>query len=276
MLGKLTKFEFKATARIFVPLYLAVCVTLLFAKGFMLLNDSKIWEQVTNNTVIAASEVMLVLTFFLYGVSIAVAIFLTLFIVLQRFYKNLFGDEGYLMHTLPVSAKSHILSKLIVASVWTLASIIVIWLAISLYADGVGFLKDCAEFFTEMPERAADHKAKTGGNYYIDSIIMTVYSLLFIPLLILGLYFSIALGGIILPKHKIGGSFIGFVVVSVMAQVYISILLMLDNSIANSGTDIFDKYRFLADLTIILIVLIPGSIFFFPTSHIMTKKLNIE
>ena len=40
----------------------------------------------------------------------------------QRFYKNLLGREGYLMHTLPVTETQLILSKLLTSMVWVLCS----------------------------------------------------------------------------------------------------------------------------------------------------------
>lgn len=36
-------------------------------------------------------------------------------LIFQRFYKNLFGDEGYLMHTLPVKSSENLSSKLLIA-----------------------------------------------------------------------------------------------------------------------------------------------------------------
>jgi hypothetical protein len=47
---------------------------------------------------------------------------MTLIVLIQRFYKNLLGDEGYLMFTLPVQSWSHILSKLAVSMLWTVVS----------------------------------------------------------------------------------------------------------------------------------------------------------
>ena len=40
---------------------------------------------------------------------------ITLIIMVQRFYKNLLGDEGYLMFTLPVKTWQNVLNKLIFA-----------------------------------------------------------------------------------------------------------------------------------------------------------------
>lgn len=41
----------------------------------------------------------------------------TAVILIQRFYKNLLGSEGYLMFTLPVTVSQHLFSKTIIAVV---------------------------------------------------------------------------------------------------------------------------------------------------------------
>lgn len=50
---------------------------------------------------------------------------LTIVVTIQRFRKNLLGDEGYLMFTLPVSTSSLILSKCITALIYAVLSFIV-------------------------------------------------------------------------------------------------------------------------------------------------------
>ena len=50
------------------------------------------------------------------GVMMA-AFVVTAVILIQRFYKNLLGSEGYLMFTLPVTVTQHLLSKTIIAVV---------------------------------------------------------------------------------------------------------------------------------------------------------------
>ena len=45
-----------------------------------------------------------------------------------RFYKNLYTDEGYLMHTLPVTPRQLLVSKLTVGSLWSfLVTILTLW-----------------------------------------------------------------------------------------------------------------------------------------------------
>ena len=59
----------------------------------------------TSNKIISAIAVVMAI---MYGMVIIAAFVITLIVIIQRFYKNLLTDEGYLMFTLPVKAHSHI------------------------------------------------------------------------------------------------------------------------------------------------------------------------
>ena len=41
-------------------------------------------------------------------------------VLIVRYYRNLYGDEGYLMNTLPVTPAQHVWAKLICAFLWEL------------------------------------------------------------------------------------------------------------------------------------------------------------
>ena len=117
MLGKLIKYEFKATGRLLIPLYGALIIFAFISKIFMgdfLYNSDSILGNIPQ-----------ILAILIY-VGIMVAIFVvTVFIIIQRYRTNLLCDEGYLMNTIPVKPWKNIASKLIVALVWGIASGIV-------------------------------------------------------------------------------------------------------------------------------------------------------
>ena len=104
MLGKLFKYEVKATARIFLPLYF-VLIVFAIINSFMSFNadDFSLPQFITLTLYI----------FILVGMFVA-----SLIVMIQRFYKNLLSEEGYLMFTLPVKPYKHIISKLIVSVMW--------------------------------------------------------------------------------------------------------------------------------------------------------------
>lgn len=113
MLTKLLKYEFKATARTYGTIYLA----LLFVAGLL-----GFTFRVEND--FTESRVFDVL-FTLYDLLAVALVVVTIITVIQRFTKNLLGREGYLMHTLPVTEAQLVGSKLISSAVWLLASAVV-------------------------------------------------------------------------------------------------------------------------------------------------------
>lgn len=113
MLTKLLKYEFKATARTYGGIYLA----LLFVAGLL-----GFTFRVEND--FTESRVFDVL-FTLYDLLAVALVVVTIITVIHRFTRNLLGREGYLMHTLPVTEAQLVGSKLISSAVWLLASAVV-------------------------------------------------------------------------------------------------------------------------------------------------------
>ncbi len=123
MLGKLLKYEFSATARIFFPIYGLV----LLMAGITRL----IWKMDTESVNIPRMISMSVY------VALLVAMFvITLIVTIQRFYKNLLGDEGYLSFTLPVKVHSQIDAKMLITLLWSVLSVVVSAVSIFLLVMG--------------------------------------------------------------------------------------------------------------------------------------------
>ena len=113
MLGKLLKQDFRATARIILPVYAAVPVLGLFTNLITRLCENQ------NGFLIRAIGA---LVSFVFSLSLIAAVVTTVVLMILRFYRNLMTDEGYLMFTLPVSTTELIFSKLIVSIVWFLGT----------------------------------------------------------------------------------------------------------------------------------------------------------
>ena len=113
MLGKLLKQDFRATARLILPVYAAVPVLGLFTGLITRLceNQSNIWISILGS-----------LVSFVFSLALIAAVVTTVVLMILRFYRNLMTDEGYLMFTLPVSTTELICSKLIVSVVWFLGA----------------------------------------------------------------------------------------------------------------------------------------------------------
>ena len=134
MLGKLLKYECKATARVFLPLYGVLLVLAAINRVFTSIqSENMAIPQVVTTTL-------------LFGFIVAICV-ISFIVILQRFYKNLLGEEGYLMHTLPAPTWQHIFSKLLVAMMWNILTILVVLASCFFW---VGTFQDFARIFAEM------------------------------------------------------------------------------------------------------------------------------
>ena len=114
MLKQLLKYEFKATKRLYFGLYLALALL-----SVVLGVTSRQEHALAHSTSFQNLEVILMIVYVSVILAIAVLCFVN---TIQRFYQNLLGHEGYLMHTLPVNENQLILSKLLTSIVWVLCS----------------------------------------------------------------------------------------------------------------------------------------------------------
>ena len=112
MLGKLMKYEWQATWKLLLPANLLIVVMTFFGCMAVRLNLGDI-----DNDGIVFGAVMILVTYVgsMFVVMIGTAIFL-----IYRFYTSTYGDQGYLLHTLPVDKHHIIIAKVLVSSGWVL------------------------------------------------------------------------------------------------------------------------------------------------------------
>ena len=272
MLGKLLKYEFIATGRIFLPLYAALLIV-SFISSFTL--------QVESAILTAVSVLLLFLAYF--------ALFIiTCFILIQRFYSNLLRDEGYLMFTLPTTPSALIASKLITAGFWCILSIKVGALAmliISRVFVDIGWI--ISEMFANVP-----YVLNYVPVFFI--VLLVILFLVYLALVILHIYFSLAVGQ--LPpfgRYKILGAIVTYIGFSVLMQIVGSALVMGVGAYFNSvafdslifyhpihpfGTELDMVWGVVNSLLVgtIIFHLVFAAGAFIGTSLILKKKLNLE
>lgn len=131
MFGKLLKYEFKATYKWYLILF-AVLAALSILMGITAVSTTTS-SQLQSNYDSSTSVYWALYGFLiLLLVSAASGVYLSnIIITIVRFYKNIFGREGYLTWTLPVTTHQVLLAKLLTAITWSLLCTISLGLSFS-------------------------------------------------------------------------------------------------------------------------------------------------
>ncbi len=275
MLGKLLKYDLKAEYKTYGILYIVLILT-----SFLSLITSKILDNYPKNIVVEVFELIQKLS--IAGIPVlSFAIFIvTLVFSINRFYKNLLKDEGYLMHTLPVSTSQLILSKFIAFFIWSIAAVAVVFLAMSIAAGGFEWINIFAQGYS---------KGFAGVNQQ-DFIKFNIYLIIFIVLTPLAfmshVYLSFAIGQLS-SKNKLGMSVLTFVVIYFVEQIVSTIITLLlpnsnvsfeYNSDIGPTAETIEAFSKLTDYMLIgvIITLLVAAAMYIVSNVILTKKLNLE
>ena len=150
----------------------------------------------------AVIQILLVLLTVSFSVGMLAVGLVTVFAMVQRFRNSLLRDEGYIMHTLPVSIHAHIWAKVIVSGLWYALSSAAFVLASLLVAADAEFVRDMANIFGELLRSLSFESAEM----LAELLGIFVLANIFLSLLI---YASLAVGHS-LPTRKMLWSVLTF------------------------------------------------------------------
>ncbi len=142
MLGRLFKYEIKATSKILVPIYIAfIAITAISRISIEL--------QVDKNSPLYFISDIGFLIFMLSAMTIFVA---TAIVIVWRFYRNTSSDEGYLLFTLPVKTDYIIISEFLCAFLWSIVMsvVVVIGIFLMIFNSNVGGITINFPYFKEF------------------------------------------------------------------------------------------------------------------------------
>ncbi|OOM06654.1 ABC transporter permease [Clostridium saccharobutylicum] len=267
MLGKLMKYEIKATGRTLIPLYIALLAFALINKIFI---GAGLANEIRN-----LGSIAFVLSILAYGFTMAAVFIVTFFVIIQRFYKNLLGDEGYLMNTLPVSTASNITSKISIATFWNIISGIVAIISIIIIAfDANAFAKFFNYFFNSISQSFSE----IGVELYIIIIEIIISILVQLIKSVTMIYASMSIGHLF-NKHRILSSFGAFIALNIISATISSVIGITFShsniiSLLNNVESSWPVHVFL--LGTIIFNLIFFAAYFAITHYILKNKLNLE
>lgn len=266
MFGKLLKYDFRSVLKQFAFVWPAALV-LGLVNRFTL--DHFVTS--TSDTLGLVSGIaMLVYIAILMAMFIIAVIF-----VIQRFYKGLLGDEGYLMHTLPVRPRQLIGSKLLCAVVVTAVSILVAIVSILLIVPLEW--RDFGAFFRALGQINREY----GANFVFFWVELLMLFLVGMAAGFLRLYVAMAIGHL---AHKNRG--LWSVVAYIAIDVALTVLTSHTIQLAVKVDEHFFHQMFIGVgewgawhayiWGVIGFNAVLGAVCYAATSYILGKKLNLE
>lgn len=266
MLRKLLKYEIKATARIFLPLYAVLFSIALINRLISFISP-------------LAVQAPKIISMIIY-ITILVGMFVITFVMmLQRFYKNLLSEEGYLMFTLPTLPWKLIVSKLFIAIMWTIASGLAAYISISIiFMDFTGI----SSLFTALIEFGGELYTLFGLSSFIFAAEILLMILMSLASGILILYASMAIGHLF-NRHKILASIGAFIALSTITQILFILLARIFSSL-HIHDILLDTTNFLnLEVTVhlgiwfaIFAIGLLATGYFVITNYILSNRLNLE
>ena len=211
MLRKLLKYELYSTARVFLPFYLALLVLSVVAR-------TTVWNY-TPHPDSTWMDILLGLSLGFYIIAIVAVFLLTTVVSVVRYYRNLYGDEGYLMQTLPVTADQLLWSKLLISSLWSILSMGMILLSLGILVWQketwlIAFQEIAAAWNREIAPLWTGSMTLAVVEFCALCLFSTIVSTL-------SYYTAITLGQL-MGKHRILGAVVSYIGITIVIELFVT------------------------------------------------------
>ncbi|MBO6015746.1 MAG: hypothetical protein J6P60_04070 [Lachnospiraceae bacterium] len=277
MLKKLFEYEWKDSWKIVGGMNLAVLLLSVLSRLFY---RESFLDIIDNNEYMMIVFVLYNILYF--AVIIALAL-ITQYYFYYRFYKNLYTDEGYLMHTLPVTAHELIWAKTFTAILWQIIGGVVLMLSFGNFVD-IMMRMDGSNIWVLLRQMNSSLWEALASLEATAPIICI--AILFVLLIIVAPFFRLYFGylaislGQLTKKHKLLAAVGIFFGLSYGLQLVFSLFTVpiarfaerLDELSVNAG--LWAVALMVAVLVLVFAALSVGC--YYLTHFVMTKKLNLE
>ena len=221
MIMKLLKYDIRGIGRKLLPLYgLAIALSLINK-----INQSLLIQPLLEGGMIQSSSFVTTLSGILMGVYVLtiMAVFvITFFMMVARYNRSVFGDEGYLTHTLPISQSQIIISKTLSFLLWSIASTLVAGVSFLILTYSSESWRLFTDFFRQFSYMLSQYFGGIGSTNRM-AFLLFVLTVLIAPLTeILNIYLCIGIGNKF--RHKITAGVVAYLVISSISSTLVGLL----------------------------------------------------
>ena len=263
-------------SKLIIPFYIGMGVMGIVIRifWFVLLNE-KIDERVRIST-----GVFQVMSYFGYAIAIIGIILMTYYAVIIRYYRSIYGNEGYLTNTLPIETYEIILAKLLTFLSWFVVNGIIIFFTFWFIIPVEGIIK--ANIF--RPEVL--HEIETFLRHSVGAtLIIAIISMLVMTIeKILFLFLCVSIANMV-KSYKILTGIGAYVIlggiIGLIKQVILTFTYIFDKNYDNYGSSEREVLRtfenvFNTNLGMLFTSIVFSVILFFVVNYLLKNKLNLE
>lgn len=269
MLGKLLKHEWNATMKVLLPANGVIILMTILGRIMLGLN---VFE--TDSEIVALIGVLCLMLYILslFAVCIACTIYIAV-----RFYKTVYTDEGYLLHTLPVTSTEITWSKMLIGALWNLITSIVISASVFVLVFGCLSPGSFGEMMNQLSNLISTYLGSVFTGWVIFGIFLTILTSFYSTLWI----FAAVSFGQLMSKHKVLGAFIGYAIGYIVSQVVSTVVLIISGltnqaMLLDESVDAVITYVNTTFGISFVIALVFTVLYYFFTSYMMKRRLNLD
>ena len=266
MVGKLMKYELKATYKWYLIISGVLAILSIFAG---LLASSVITGAATytaNTTYTIVGIIVLVIFAGYIGLTLTNYI-----IIIRRFYNNIFGREGYLTWTLPTGSHTVLLVKVTSALIWSIFCFISLILSLLIFLGVIGLAQQKNIFDVLGP--VFEH---IGSSLIWQSLLFQVLATISG---ILMLYCAISLGQLFINNRIVMAFVFGFilwVVLSIIGRLFPSISISELSRTATMSSDTLSDVLVVNFIPAYIYELVKIVAMYFTVHYVTKFKLNLQ
>lgn len=294
MLGKLMKYEWKNTWKVGCLMLLGMF--LITVIGCVVLRMPGVTAIFDGNASVAMSWLGIssfVATLILYVIMLMAATWGIMIFLGIRFYRSMYSDEGYLSHTLPVTANQLFLSKVLVAGIWYLliligigVSVVALVLSMVIGMINIGEVHNAlAEyggniwtFLAEGISQIADiYQSEMGINLLHYAVTVSITFLIGPFITMITLFGALTIGQLS-SKHKgLMGilTYAGLTILSSLIGSTVQSALMFSSNMVTRPSGFTLSVNSAYDINVLTSLLI-AAIMYGVSYYILNKKLNLD
>lgn len=294
MLGKLMKYEWKNTWKVGCLMLLGMF--LITVIGCVVLRMPGVTAIFDGNASVAMSWLGIssfVATLILYVIMLMAATWGIMIFLGIRFYRSMYSDEGYLSHTLPVTANQLFLSKVLVAGIWYLliligigVSVVALVLSMVIGMINIGEVHNAlAEyggniwtFLAEGISQIADiYQSEMGINLLHYAVTVSITFLIGPFITMITLFGALTIGQLS-SKHKgLMGilTYAGLTIISALIGSTVQSALMFSSNMVTRPSGFTLSVNSAYDINVLTSLLI-AAIMYGVSYYILNKKLNLD